>query len=753
MKKILPIFIVFVFLSIYGYSQYSPMAGQNNTCETAAPFCTGTTYTFPAGTSNPPVQAQTGPFYSCLLSTPNPAWYYMRVLNSGNLIISMHSEPAHDIDFCCWGPFTTQNACTQLTQPKVVSCSYSTASTETCNIPNGVSGQYYILIITNYSNQPCNIIFSQTSGTGTTDCTILPPPCMNNGPICAGQTLQLTANTVNGAQYRWSGPNNFHSFQQNPSIPNAQPVNSGSYYVNIMVNGTPSADSSRTIAYVYKPIAHAGNDTAINWGVFTTLHGHGSGGSGHFHYHWEPANKLVNPNLAAPTTVNLQATTIFTLTVTDDSASCHATDDVTVSIAGGPLGVGTTASPSTICAGATSQLQAVGSGGAGTYTYSWTGPGGFTSTIQSPTVQPAVTTVYSVTVSDGYNTSINTVTVNVNQLPVANAGADRSIPFGSYVYLSGTVTGGLNTYFYAWSPANKLVNANIQQPQTINLEATTVYSLIVTDLVTGCISNNTANVTIEVTGGALNVNPVATPDWICKGDSTQLHASAGGGNVGFYTYTWSSNPPGFSSTIAEPFVHPLQNTDYNISVNDGFNTTSGQTTISIYPQPVIKLGPTDTTVCIYSNVTLDAGNSGSQYLWTNGEITRTISIGTTGIGYDAQTYGVQVTNEHGCVSDTSITVIFSFAACTGIDEQPDHSGFVIYPNPSHGMVTIEMKGLKENLKVGIKNVQGILVADFVIAGQDGKTSISADLSKLPKGVYFVCLESANHVRTEKLVLE
>ena len=126
---------------------------------------------------------------------------------------------------------------------------------------------------------------------------------------------------------------------------------SGNYYLNIMVGGQPSVDSSRTTVHIYKPISNAGNDTTIPNGVFTILHGSASGGSGHFTYHWEPASKLVNPNLKSPTTVNLFATTIFTLKITDDSASCISQDNMTVNIAGGALGVGVVATPSSICKG------------------------------------------------------------------------------------------------------------------------------------------------------------------------------------------------------------------------------------------------------------------------------------------------------------------------------------------------------------------------------------------------------------------
>ena len=86
----------------------------------------------------------------------------------------MQSTPLVDIDFICWGPFTDPNTmCDSLTAAYVEDCSYSTAAIENCDITNAVTGQFYILLITNYSNQVCNIDFSQTSGNGTTDCCIL----------------------------------------------------------------------------------------------------------------------------------------------------------------------------------------------------------------------------------------------------------------------------------------------------------------------------------------------------------------------------------------------------------------------------------------------------------------------------------------------------------------------------------------------------------------------------------------------------
>jgi hypothetical protein len=678
----------------------------------------------------------------------------MKVGTSGNIIIQMHSEPSHDIDFCCWGPFTSQNCCTELLCNKVVSCSYSPLPYETCTINNAVTGQYYMLVITNYSNLPCNIIFSQTGGTGTTDCSIMAPPASNNSPICINQTLQLTASNVANATYHWSGPAGFNSNVQNPSIPNAQLINAGDYYLRVTVNGQPSTDSSKTTAIIYKPLAHAGNDTTIPNGTKANLHGSASQGSGSYHYHWSPESLVQNPDWANTQTLNLDSTVVFKLTVTDDSVTCLAEDFKTVSISGGALAVNAIAMPSTLCAGVTTELQAISSGGTGIYTYQWTGPNGFTSTLQNPTVQPPVTSDYTVQINDGYNTRSSTVTVHVNQLPIADAGADKSINYGIYVYLSGSVTGGTSYYNYSWSPAEKLINPFVQYPQTVLMNSTTIFSLQVTDMATTCVSSNQANMTVEVLGGPLNTNPTAIPDWICLGDTSHIHGLANGGNVGHYEYTWTSDPPGFTSSDPDPVVSPTQNTTYHLSVWDGYNTATGSTTLTLYPQPLIHLGPPDTTICIYDTLVLDAGNPGATYLWDHGATSRTIPITATGISDETQHYGVKVTNEHDCATYSEITIHFTFNACTGIHENGSGGRVSLYPNPSSGILYIESDGIKQALSVTVFSIHGKKIKSLSVPAGNNKPSKQAvDLEGVAKGVYIVRFSSGDFIGTEKLIIK
>ena len=471
---------------------------QNNLCETAEPFCTDNgLYSFPAGVNAG--QGQNGPNYNCLTSTPNPAWYYMKIGTPGNISIYMYSTPSRDIDYCCWGPFSDpESPCPSgLTSSKVVSCSYSPNPTETCNIPSSAqTGEYYILVITNFSNDACNIAFSKNGGTGTTDCSIMPPLVNNDGPFCVGDNIHLTGNAQAGASYHWTGPNGFSSNQQNPVINNCNLAHAGTYtctislgnqtsnadtHVNVYArptanfnastvclgnstqfnnttttnppgqnvsyrwnfgdgqssslqnpthqfatagthsvsltvssgNGACSSTKTQNVIVNPMPNTNAGQDQTINYGESTMLHG--SAGSGSFNYHWEPADKVQNPNSANTLTVNLTETTTFTLTASSSQGDCSSEDQVTILVQGAAMTASVSATPSSICSGSSTQLQATAVGGTGHYTYSWTPTIGLGNpTSPNPIAHPTETTTYTCLISDGQTTISPTTTVTVN---------------------------------------------------------------------------------------------------------------------------------------------------------------------------------------------------------------------------------------------------------------------------------------------------------------------------------------------------
>ncbi|MCK9399900.1 MAG: hypothetical protein M0Q51_07905 [Bacteroidales bacterium] len=894
------------------------LSGQGLLCETSEPFCTGSIYTFPAGTTG---SAEYGPYYFCLSTQPAPAWYHMLIDNPGPITIYMFSTPLVDIDFICWGPFTDPFApCPYgLTESTVVDCSYSPYPTEYCVIPNGQTGQYYILLITNYSQDPCEITFSQTGGSGSTDCTILPPPVSNNGPLCVGETLNLYAETVPDASYWWSGPAGFLSAQQNPVIPNVTTANAGDYSCIITVNGqssdpaistviiynlptasllsadttvcpgtpayalmqftgwgpfkvyyndgsnnfeatnlygpvdtiflfptglttytftkvedihcernlifmdliaetypatsgtlsgtnticagesagltftlagsppwsitytangadpqTVAANSSPYLVTVYptatttyaftyledinctgqtsgqaivtvnpSPTTNAGTDQTIAYGTTTTLNGQASGGSGDYQYSWEPADKLTNPNIQQPTTVNLTESTLFTLTTTDNVGGCYDTDDILVTITGGPLGCYPAAYPPAICAGESSQLISLASGGSGSYTFLWSSnPAGFSSTLPDPVVTPTQNTTYTVLVNDGYNVITGNATVNVHQLPVPEAGNDITIPHGTTTVLQGSATSGSGSYSYHWEPADKLVNPDIAQPHTFNLFATTLFTLYVTDLTFGCEAAAPDQMTVIISGDALAINPSVSDEDICFGESAQLFALAGGGS-GTYTYSWVSSN-GFSSTIQNPVITPQMPGAfiYTCTVNDGFNSVQGSVAINVRSVPFIDFGFGDTTICVYDTVVLDAGNPGSEYVWSNGSTESWILVATTGIGFDMQTHSVTVTNPSGCQLEATVNVIFDFSACNGIEGDETGKLCRIYPNPGDGTLHLVFQpGVKEAI-VSASNLLGQnICGPYHFDGLDKKSEVIINIGNQPEGVYFIHIKN------------
>ena len=142
-------------------------------CDGAQVACSNNIYSYPAGTGIGPGPVNGYPNYGCLGGfIPGPAWFYMQVSVAGDIIIFI--QGTNDVDFICWGPFTslTDGCGTGLTGTNIVDCSFSPWSTETCHILNAQVGQIYILLITNFSRLPGTITFQQTGGTGQTNCNL-----------------------------------------------------------------------------------------------------------------------------------------------------------------------------------------------------------------------------------------------------------------------------------------------------------------------------------------------------------------------------------------------------------------------------------------------------------------------------------------------------------------------------------------------------------------------------------------------------
>ena len=118
----------------------------------------------------------------------------------------------------------------------------------------------------------------------------------SNSPLCVGGNLLLTATTVPGASYAWTGPANFTSLLQNPTISNVGLNRSSTYTVTATSNGC-SATSSVTVTVNALPTASVTPQNAVICaGQSVTLNA--SGGAS---YSWSPATGLSSSTVANPT--------------------------------------------------------------------------------------------------------------------------------------------------------------------------------------------------------------------------------------------------------------------------------------------------------------------------------------------------------------------------------------------------------------------------------------------------------------------
>ncbi|MDP2423941.1 MAG: cohesin domain-containing protein [Bacteroidales bacterium] len=148
----------------------------------------------------------------------------------------------------------------------------------------------------------------------------------------------------------------------------------------------------------------------------------------------------------------------------------------------------------------------------------------------------------------------------------------------------------------SYSPANKLFLGNNGSIATIKLTAAATpgnHVLLANNVVIG--DPQAINIVTGTLSGAVNVMGTlfvavsATPDNICTGDAVQLNAVISGGGW-FPLFYWSSVPAGFISGNPSPVVYPQQNTQYLLSVFDGYQIASGTNSVVVVPLPVVFAG-------------------------------------------------------------------------------------------------------------------------------------------------------------------
>jgi len=424
-----------------------------------------------------------------------------------------------------------------------------------------------------------------------------------------------------------------------------------------------------------------------------------------------------------------------------------------------PATAGTITGVASVCQSQNAVPYSVGSiANATSYTWAYSGTGAtINGTTNSITINFAANaTSGNLTVMGTNSCGNGTISANfpitVNQLPTADAGIDQSIPNGSSTTLNGSATGGSGSYTWHWEPAYLLLDPNVQNPTTVNLTASVLFTLSVTDA-NAC--NDNDDVFINVSG-PLTVFASATPDTICAGEMVQLMASAGGG-TGSYSFSWTSVPEGFTSDLQNPVAYPTLSTVYTVAVDDGTNIVTSNVNVTVNPLPEIPAIPegpdsVDLRVIESSDYIINSITSNDSYIWelspvTAGNISGTDTIGT--VIWNTNYLGfafIRVKSVNSCGQSQFSNEKQTFVDNTTSINDPSLSNVVIYPNPNDGSFWISSS--EKITKVTLYNGTGKRLKEI---HQPDKNFLFKN--KLPDGTYFVEVQIKKKVFLKKIVVK
>jgi hypothetical protein len=232
-----------------------------------------------------------------------------------------------------------------------------------------------------------------------------------------------------------------------------------------------------------------------------------------------------------------------------------------------------------ICPG--SKVQ-IGTGLIPGHKYKWTSnPAGFTDTTALPTVSPTrITTYYLTETGTTGCTGSDSATITFYPLPVVKTGGNLSVCTNNTVTLGDSAVPGIS---YLWSSNPDFYKSTISNP-TFKAYRSSIYYLTETITATGCSNMDSAVVTVN---NPPNAN-AGSDRTVCQFSKLQL----GGSYQPENSYSWKSNPPGFSADTSNPVIYPKKDAAYILTVKlIGTNCTSTDSVyIKVNPKPATRVG-------------------------------------------------------------------------------------------------------------------------------------------------------------------
>ena len=378
--------------------------------------------------------------------------------------------------------------------------------------------------------------------------------------------------------------------------------------------------------------------------------------------------------------------------------------------------------------------------------------GWITSNIPSQGYTPGIVYTITVTVSGSGKKGFEVSPQDPSglQLGILTAGTGNHLVSGGTKYVTQNSSGSSSstvTWSFTWT-------APVAGTGTVTFYGAFTVGKSNTKLSTLVVSENPAM--------PLSATASANPSQVCSGQTVQLNADASGGS-GSYTYQWTSNPPGFSSSLQNPTVIPIVSTQYSVQVSDGAGSADSQADVTVI-QPATALAGNDTTVA-YVTTQVPVNGIAAAYStveWTTSG-TGTFSAPASLSGE----YLPSTADKNGGMAELSLTAypqspcttiavdsrIIHFDPPTGLQEVAGNSLILnVSPNPCDGRFVLHANHpVEEPFSLTISDVSGVPV---LAKSWDSTVKLQEEinLTDHPKGIYFVQIRNDHFSAVLKVIV-
>lgn len=526
---------------------------------------------------------------------------------------------------------------------------------------------------------------------------------------CMGTSIQFTdqsTNTPISWDWTFQGGTPSSSSQQNPLVSYS---NSGTFEVSLTATNADGSDTKTVTGYITihnsPSISGSTSNPSCNGSADGSISLNVSNGTSPYNYSW--SNGGITQNVSGLGAGN------YSVTVSDNNgctnnASFNLNQPTPIQINGNIIDADCNQSNGSIVASA--------SGGAGSYSYSWSGG------ITGPTRNNLAAGNYTVTATDANNCSNSrTFSINNSSAPLINIlKTDVSCAGAENGAINAIVNAGTTPYSFTWSngESDSLItdlsggNFELTVTDANNCIATTNVSIYEPDTLVAVVTgnkpncgNNNGSLTVNPQGGTppyfftwnngsssstrnnlaagnyrltltdskgcfdivnYNLNAFNAPsltfnitDVTCNGTGGSITTNVSGG-VGPYTYRWSNG-------LTTPGLNNLNPGTYILTVTDNSGCSVIQLATVNSAGPVIDYTKTDILTCYGDNsgsisLQMSNGTPPYTYIWSNA------LGGSSNInGLYAGTYSVTVLDDGNCQISETITIL-----------QPDSFGVALY---------------------------------------------------------------------------